>query len=263
MFKKLVPLNREAHAKLRIKPINSFEFAKNFHMASLMVHEFARAASVYPIVFIEDKEKDEFRPLALFGLDAGENLFVDDAGAWKASYVPAIIRRYPFALAKLSDSEDQFTVCLDEASPVVDKKEGERLFADDGEPTAVIENVKRYLSEMQQMESFTTAFSRFLAEHNLFSPLNMRVRYDNQVRNIAGCYSVNEERLNNLSDALFLEIRTKRFLAPIFTHLTSLSQLERLAMLKEGRTSLSSPQSSDFADDVAETQEKDTDKALH
>ena len=241
MFKKLVPLNRESHAKLRIKPIESFDFAKDFHMASLMVHEFARAAAFYPIVFLEDKERDEFRPVALFGLDAGENLFVDSKGAWKAAYVPAIIRRYPFALARLSDSDDQFTVCLDEESSVVDKKDGERLFGDDGEPTPIIENVKRYLGEMQQMEAFTESFCRFLAEHNLFSPLSMRVRYGDQIRNIAGCYSVNEERLNNLSDALFIEIRNKRYLTPIFTHLTSLSQLERLAQLKEGRTATATP----------------------
>ena len=236
MFKKLVPLNRDAHAKYRVKPIDSFAFAKDFHLASLMVHEFARAASVYPIVFLEDKDQDEFRPVVLVGLDAGENLFVDESGSWKASYVPAIIRRYPFALARLSDSEDQFTVCLDEDSPFISKKEGESLFDNAGEPTQVVENIKRYLGEMQQMEVFTQEFSRFLAEHNLFSPLNMRVSYGGQIRNITGCYSVNEERLNNLSDALFLEIRSKRYLAPIFTHLTSLSQLERLAMLKDGRT---------------------------
>lgn len=237
MFKKLVPLNREVHAKLRVTPINSFAFAKDFHLASLMVHEFARAASVYPIVFLEDKEQDEFRPVVLVGLDAGENLFVDEDGSWKASYVPAIIRRYPFALARLSDSPDQFTVCIDEDSSFISKKEGESLFDENGEPTQVVENVKRYLGEMQQMEVFTQDFCRFLSEHNLFSPLNMRVNYGGQVRNITGCYSINEERLNNLSDALFLEIRSKRYLAPIFTHLTSLSQLERLAMLKDGRTS--------------------------
>lgn len=229
MFSKLVPLNRETHAQLKVKPIDNFGFAKGFHIASLMVHEFARAASVYPIVFLEDKEKDEFRPVVLLGLEAGENLFLAEDGSWNASYVPAIIRRYPFALARLGEDEDQFTVCLDEDSDFVSAEEGQPLFDDEGEPTEVVENVKRYLGEMQQMEVFTQQFCHFLSEHNLFNPLNMRVRQGDTMRNVTGCYVINEERIYNLSDKLFLEIRDKRYLAPMFSHLTSLSQIERLA----------------------------------
>ena len=60
MFRKLVPVNKEQHKDLKIRAIEGFGYAKDFHIASLMVHEFARAASVYPIVFIEDKEKNEW-----------------------------------------------------------------------------------------------------------------------------------------------------------------------------------------------------------
>lgn len=243
MFKKLVSLNKVAHAKTKVKPINSFVFAKPFHIASLMVHEFARSASVYPIVFLEDKEQDEFKPVVMLGLEAGSNLFVDDDGTWKASYVPAIIRRYPFALARNPEQPDQLTVCIDEEADVVGVDEGQALFNDKGEATQVIENVKRYLGEMHQMELFTQEFAKYLAENNLFTPLSMRVRYDGQIRSITGCYVINEERLNNLSDAKFLELRQKQYLAPIFSHLTSLAQLERLAMLKDGQTGLSPAES--------------------
>ena len=58
---------------------------------------------------------DEFRPVALLGLNAGQNLFVDAAGKWQASYVPAIIRRYPFALTPRG-TDGQYIVCLDEGS---------------------------------------------------------------------------------------------------------------------------------------------------
>lgn len=238
MFKKLVPVNKAAHAESKVKAINSFVFAKDFHIASVMVHEFVRAASVYPIVFLEDKENDEFRPVVLMGLDAGENLFVDAEGKWQASYVPAIIRRYPFALAKTGEDESNFTVCIDEDSDYVSKEEGQPLFNENGEPTEVIENVKRYLGELQQMEAFTKAFCHFLSENNLFTPLNMRVRQADQIKNITGCYVLNEERLNNLSDAKFLDVKNRRYVAPIYAHLTSLSQIERLSMLKSGKTAI-------------------------
>lgn len=237
MFKKLVPVNKEQHKNFKVKSIEGFGFAKDFHISSLMVHEFARAASVYPIVFIEDKTKDEFRPVVLLGLNEGENLFVGSDGKWQASYVPAIIRRYPFALAKVSD-DGQFTVCLDIESDIVSQDEGQALFDESGEPTEIIENVKRYLGELQQMEAFTQEFCTYLTQHNLFTPLNMRVRQDNAVRNITGCYVVNEERLNSLSDATFLDVRSRRYLAAIYSHLTSLAQIERLSMLKDGISGL-------------------------
>ena len=76
------------------------------------MHEFARAAAVYPIVFVEDKTKDAFRPVTLLGLDAGENLFVSESGKWEASYIPAIIRRYPFALANTGTTGNSPSVLM-------------------------------------------------------------------------------------------------------------------------------------------------------
>ncbi|MFZ9627106.1 MAG: SapC family protein, partial [Burkholderiaceae bacterium] len=139
MFQKVVPINRERHASKKIKQASGFGFASGFHLAYVTIHEFARAAAIYPIVFLEDKEADEFRPVVLLGLEAGENLFVGTDGKWQASYVPAIIRRYPFALSR-TDEQDRFTICIDEDSELVNDAEGAALFDDKGEPTEVSEN---------------------------------------------------------------------------------------------------------------------------
>jgi hypothetical protein len=234
MFEKLVPVNKERHAQTKIKQIDGFGFASKFHIASVMTHEFARACSAYPIVFLEDKEKDEFRPVVLLGLNAGENLFVGVDDKWRVAYVPAIIRRYPFALAS-TEQEGQFTVCIDEASTLVGDEEGVPLFSEAGEPSEAIENVKRYLGELQQMDVFTRAFCKYLAENNLFTPLNMRVRQLDQVKNISGCYVINEERLTNLSNDRFLELREKQYLPAVYSHLVSLAQIERLMTLQDER----------------------------
>lgn len=234
MFERIAPINRERHAKLRIRDITGFEFASRFHITYVTLHEFARAAAVYPLVFVEDKEKDEFRPVALLGLDAGDNLFVGADGKWEASYVPAIIRRYPFALASTNE-DGRYTICIDEGSDLVSETEGAALFDDKGEPTQVVENVKRYLGELQQMDTITREFTRHLKAQNMLTPLNMRVRDQDKVKNIAGCYVVNEERLNNLSNEAFQELREKRYLPAIYAQLISLAQIERLVGLKERR----------------------------
>jgi hypothetical protein len=235
MFKNIVPLNNERHAKTRVKEISGFGFVSNLHIAYVTMHEFARAAAIFPIVFIEDKARDEFRPVVLMGLSEGENLFVSADGRWNASYVPAVIRRYPFALAPKGDSAD-YLVCIDEGSDLVSDTEGDALFDERGEPTQTVANVKRYLGELQQLDTVTHAFCKFLAENNMFTPLNMKVREDAAIKNITGCYVINEARLNSLSDERFLEIRSKQYLASIYAHLMSLAQTERLVRLKDEAT---------------------------
>ncbi len=235
MFEQVVPVNKARHGGKKVKLNSNFKFASKFHVAYVTVHEFARAASIYPVLFLEDKANDDFKPVVLTGIDAGENLFVNEQGEWAASYIPAIIRRYPFALSKASDS-DRYLVCVDESSELLNDTEGTPLFDEQGNPTQAIENVKRYLSELQQMDQFTHEFTRFLVQNNLLTPLNMRVNAANQVRNITGCYVINEERLNNFSDQKFLEVRQKGYLPAIYAHLISLAQIERLVTLKQTDT---------------------------
>ena len=235
MFEQIVPVALERHRHKKVRNTTQFDYAAGFHIAYVTVHEFARAAATYPIVFLEDKPNDGFRPVVLMGLQPGENLFVGADGAWNASYIPAMIRRYPFALSKGTE-ENRFVVCVDEASTLLSDTEGAPMFDDKGEPTQVIENVKRYLSELQQMDMLTQQFSRFLLSNNLLTPLNMRVNATAQARNITGCYVINEERLNAFSDALFLEVRAKGFLPAMYAHLMSLPQIERLVQLSKAKT---------------------------
>ena len=109
------------------------------------------------------------------------------------------------------------------------------MFHEQGEPTESLENVKKYLAELQQMDMFTRDFCAALTASNMFTPMNMRVRQAEQIRNINGCYVINEERLNSLSVDRFVELRDKRYLPAIYAHLVSLAQVERLLMLKDDR----------------------------
>ena len=235
MFKTIVPITKERHLKKKVKAVNNFDFIKDVHIASIMVHEFSRASSVYPIVFLEDQAQDEFKPVVLTGLEEGENLFVED-DKWNASYIPAIVRRYPFALAK-TDEDGRYTICIDEESVFVNDDEGQELFTEKGEAGEVIEKVKQYLTELQQMEQFTSEFCSFMSTNNMFTPLNMKVRVGNEVKNISGAYVINEERFNALSDEKFLDLRLKKYVPVIYAHLSSLAQVERLVEFKDRRTS--------------------------
>lgn len=235
MFNKIVPLQKELHGNLKLERINSFSFAAGVHLTGLMAAEFSRAASNYPIVFIEDAKTYEFMPVALLGLQQGENLFVDADGRWDATYIPAIIRRYPFVLAR-TDEENRFSVCIDEDCPFLGTEgEGKALFTESGEPSEVTERVKRYLRELHQMEVVTKLLCKTLKEKYMFAPLNMQVREADTVKNISGAFVIHEQRLNNMSDFDFLELRHQNFLPAIFNHLASLGQIERLAQMRQRR----------------------------
>lgn len=244
MFDRLVPVNRDQHSRLRIRPVSRFAHARSFHLASLAMHEFVRASAFYPIVFLDDRERNAFRPVALLGLDAGENLCVESDGTWlRGAYVPGIIRRYPFALANTAQT-GEYAVCVDEGSGLLDEQDGLPLFQEDGQPAETLENVKRFLAELQQMDTLTGQFSAFLARNNLLRPLNLRVRVADKPRDIVGCYVINEERLDSLNDSVFLEMRGLRYLPPIYAHLSSLPQIDRLVQRKEA-IELGSPPSSE------------------
>lgn len=233
MFQRLVPVSREQHGSTKVRPIAGFSFARSFHLASLAMQEFVRASAFYPIVFLDDRERDMFRPVALLGLESGENLCIEPEGAWlRGAYIPGIIRRYPFALAN-TEQTGEFAVCVDEAAGLLDANDGMPLFDPSGAPTETLENIKRFLGELQQMDTLTAQFSTFLARHNLLRPLNLRVRVAGAARDIAGSYVINEERLEALNDSVFLEMRGLRYLQPVYAHLSSLPQIDRLIQLKE------------------------------
>ena len=72
-------------------------------------------------------------PIAVMGLNAGENMFVRDDGLFEAAtYIPAYIRRYPFVFAN-DDNAKQMVLCVDRAAEfVVDKDFDQPFFGPDG-----------------------------------------------------------------------------------------------------------------------------------
>lgn len=64
----------------------------------------------------------------------------------------------------------------------------------------------------------------------------MQVRQNDTFKNIFGGYVIDEEHLSKLPEELLLKMRNKHYLPAIYAQLISLSQMERLIMLKEDRS---------------------------
>src|SRR4051812_33910209 len=100
-YEKPVLLDRDRHRRLRVRPSNNFAFARKANSVYLAGIEFNEAMKEYAIVFTR-AANNRMVPVAMLGLRAQENLFVDDEDRWEGRYVPAFVRRYPFVLAQLA-----------------------------------------------------------------------------------------------------------------------------------------------------------------
>jgi len=233
MFNKLTPINPKAHQNTKVKKVEDYSFASSYNLASVMIHEFIRSTTNFPIVFFENPKTKEFRPVVLLGVTQGENLFVQN-GKWTAPYIPAIIRRYPFALMPVEGQKDKFSMCIDEGSELVNETEGRPLFEENGTPAELFNEIKKYLGELQKMDAFTEKFCQYFKNKELFAPLNMTYKDEaGQSKKLSGFSIIHEDKLNKLPDEEFLEIRKSNFLAPIYAHLTSLGQIEKLSQIKQ------------------------------
>lgn len=231
-YEKVVALNDQAHAGLRVKPLARYRFAARINSVPLLASEFAEAAREYPIVFV--RGAGGALPAALLGLREGENLFVDGAGAWTARYIPAFVRRYPFAPGK--DAQGQLLVCIDEAAPCFSKDEGEALF-DGGKPTRQLQFALDFMREYQQGAQLTETVSRRIAELGLLRDADSvaQLKGGQQFR-LQGLSVVDEARLRALERDAVLELFGSGVLGMIHAHLVSLGNLGALADKLERRT---------------------------
>ncbi|MGI9277821.1 MAG: SapC family protein [Endozoicomonas sp.] len=226
-YEKPVELDKRVHSKTRfINEGRKYAFARNTNSVILSGVEFSDAGKEFPVVFVSGSE-DKVVPVALLGLKNSENLFVDASGDWLGRYIPAFVRRYPFALAEV---EDGLRVCIDSACGALQEKEGEPLFDDEGNNSPFLDSVLTFLREFQQEHQRTESFVKKLQELELLKPLNASVKLpDGEQLALQGLLVVDEPKLLELEDKAALSLFRSGELGWIYTHLASIVNLGRLA----------------------------------
>ena len=220
-YERVVALNDQTHAKLKVRPATNFAYAAGTNSVPLLASEFFEAAREYPIVFARGEAGPV--PAALLGLRESENLYVDAAGKWDARYVPAFVRRYPFVPGK--GAQGELLVCIDEASQCFGTKEGEPLFVE-GKPSAQLDHAMKFLSEFHQAAATTELLGRRLQELGLLRQADSvaQLKDGSQFR-LNGLNVVDEAKLRELERDSVQDLFEKGFLAVIYAHLMSLGNL--------------------------------------
>jgi hypothetical protein len=224
-YKSVVPLDRTAHARLRVRNTANFRFTADAPLVPLLTAEFAPIAREYPIVFMKDEAT--VVPVALVGMPQGKNVFLDANGRWDARYVPAYVRRYPFVFAETAP--EQYTVCIDTTSELLDEKEGVPLFESSGEPSTSLQDTIKRLEDYQRVTNFTRAFTQRLSAANLLMEANAKAELpDGRSFVWRGFWTVDEAKFRELPEATLKEWFASGELGLVYAHLLSLGNLADL-----------------------------------
>jgi hypothetical protein len=226
IYENAVPITQSRHSQWSVEVVGNYAFAAKVNSLPLMAVEMPQAAMEYPIVFAGDAQA--VMPAVVLGLREAENLYLMADGQWRAKYVPAFLRRYPFVFSTSEDGST-FTLCIDEAFPGFNQAgRGARLFQD-GKPSTYVEGVLKFLQEYQAQFQLTQSFCARLAELKLLDPMQAEVTLPAGARtSLTGFMTINRERLRQLPDDALPGLFKSSALELIYLHLQSLRNFERL-----------------------------------
>ena len=220
IYERALPVSSARHGKWSVEVGNDYSFSKTVNSVPLLAVEFPNATGEYPIVFAGSG--DTVMPAVILGLRGQENLFLSD-NAWKANYIPAFVRRYPFVFSSNADNS-QFTLCIDEAFHGFNQDgKGARLFTDEGKPSAYVENVLKFLQEYQAQFERTRAFGKRLKEYELLQPMQAQVTTpQGDKQTLGGFMGVPRERLRALAPEALATLARTDELELLYLHLYSM-----------------------------------------
>lgn len=236
LYGSMVPLDRNQHKKLKLRTdIAVAPHAAQQNSMFLTVAEFAEACKEYPIVFVRVGEppkegaKPTVAPVAALGLKQGTNLFVD-GDQWTGNYVPAYLRRYPFAMARMEPGSDQVAVCFDANWAGFNETEGQQLIKEDGTPTEFLDGARQFLENFEQEAERTRLICERLVQEDLLTDMRFEASFgEGDKLEVDGFLAIDEKKFAELPDAKVVELFRLGLIAVIEMHRLSLGNMQRLA----------------------------------
>jgi len=236
-YSSLTAFDRHRHAGLSVLPERGQAWCGKLNSMFLNAVELGKACADYPIAFVREAQSGEYQPVAILGLRARENLFVDSKGQWRPqTYIPAYVRRYPFCIAEVPSpdgAEPQRLICVqqDQLGPSTTP-----YFNAKGEATAQWKPVQDLIEAVESARQQTRAFTRRLEAFGLFTPFDALAmpRGGGQQMRLQGMHRIDEEKLNALGAREQKLLMRKGELRAVYAHLLSLENFAKLLDMTQG-----------------------------
>ncbi|HEV8408145.1 MAG TPA: SapC family protein, partial [Sphingomicrobium sp.] len=181
-----------------------------------------------PILFTKNPETGEFLVGAMFGFRPGENLISGEPGA-DGGFRPLDVERQGFFIA----GEE---IAIDPESSRLSYAEGDPLFEEDGEPTALMRRIQRALALLVRGVEETDVFIRTLVELRIVEPVDISLCFDDgENLQFEGLYTVSLDSIAELDDSTALSLFRKGYLQMAYAIAGSLHQIRVLASRRNHR----------------------------
>lgn len=258
-----VAISKDRHGGRFWQRFASYAFARDRHSVPIVLAELEPAASAFPLVF-RRTATGSVDPHALLHLTAGApSPFVAPDGTWRGTYVPSILRAYPFAATPVQ-SGTEMALLVDEASGLItDNPRDEAFFDENGAPSAALEQVIAFFRTRAQSELATQTACAAVQAAGLLSPLTALPGMNDT--DADGLLTVDPARLDALDPAALPGLWSSGALRLVHAHRVSLCHAGWMARaLRAGAdfTPRTSPPAADtnlsgFLDALADAQDYD------
>lgn len=214
-------LNNEDHKGLKIITERSAKYGDDIWYTPTFWREFRSIQACYPILFQKEGDQNSYVPMAFFGFQQGENVFLSDAG-WDASYIPLSVERMPFYVGFQrrevnGQVETQRIISIDVSSPRVSKEEGVDLFLEFGGNSDYLEKIANILETLHHGAQENIAFVSALIENDLLEPVTIDVTLEDGNRGqMIGFYTINEDKLLELPKDKIIEFHQNGYLQAMY-----------------------------------------------
>tara|TARA_R110001592_G_scaffold328458_1_gene610058 strand:+ start:19121 stop:19885 length:765 start_codon:yes stop_codon:yes gene_type:complete len=227
-MKKLTELTPQQHQNLRLANDSAIQFAHQQNIMNLRVSEVSQTACSMPIVYVRDGNNGQWVLTAFTSFEQGSNLFVEQ-GKWTALHTPTNMQTFPFFLMMSPDDPQRYTIGIDEQHGVFSATTGQAIFETNGKASLHLSRVKALLESDINNDLQTQAFNQHISQLGLLRPISILIQYqDGSTPSLSGLFTIDEDKLQTLSQEALFELHQKGYLAPLQAMLMSLFQLNAL-----------------------------------
>lgn len=231
---KFIPLQKAEHAdKAWVRPLN-YDFAAKEAVIPVVAMEAAVAAVNMPLAFVRQEKLTAL--VAITGPAVGENVFVAKDGRWLGAYIPAVLRSYPFRLARI-EGREEMALCVEQGSLATS---GEPFYDDAGNLAPLVKNSATMLEIHEKSRQQTMFAAAALNDAGVLTPWPVKFKSskDGGEITLKGVLKIDEQALGALDEDAFIKLRKVGALPLAYAQLISMSRLSTLGRMAEMRDRL-------------------------
>jgi len=226
-YKSIVPVDSQRHRSVRMfRPLRPLAYAREANLIPALVDEFDLAMADIAIAFLPGAEG----PSAVFvtGAAPGTNVYVTDSGLWNGAYVPAYLRRYPFIIGDVTETNS--VLCIDETYAGLGETEGERFFSDTGVQEAALSSALVLAQSYRDTAARTEVFCAMLSDFGLLQTATLdTTNPDGSKTVVHGLLIVDEMALAALPADKLHALHQAGYLRAIYAQIASLRAVSKLS----------------------------------